>query len=136
MAATQISFLLVDDEINLREALAGHLRELGFTGLFYEASNGEDALAILEKNKARQERVEFVICDVMMPKMNGLEFLRKMKSEKSFENIPVLMLTSKEDRKIVMESLENGAAHYLVKPWNKQALAEKIQYCLDKFGMA
>lgn len=130
--SSNMSFLLIEDDLSIREMLVLNLRHLGFSGLFYEASNGLDGLAVLNKNKNRQEKVDFVVCDIVMPQMNGMEFLSKARKIPEYEDLPILMLTSKEDREIVMECVKLQASHYLVKPWNKQALAEKIQYCLKK----
>jgi signal transduction histidine kinase/DNA-binding response OmpR family regulator/ligand-binding sensor domain-containing protein len=91
-----------------------------------EATNGIDALAIL-----REQYVDLVICDVMMPKMDGMEFLQQMKSDQAISHIPVILLTALVSDEQVVSGYQLGADSYLVKPFNPDTLLARIKNLMD-----
>jgi two-component system, chemotaxis family, chemotaxis protein CheY len=117
--------LLVDDEAHIRKFVALILKQLGVT-LIREASNGEEALAAYQAEKPR-----IVLLDVNMPRMDGIETLRKLKELDP--NCVVVMLTSLANRETVERALELGAINYIRKDTPKdeiaQALSETIEAC-------
>lgn len=125
MIIKNAKFLLIDDDPYIREELVNSLKNLDFIGPFIEAKDGADAIRIIKENSATP--FDFIICDVHMPKMDGISFLAKLKEEQLLETpTPILMLTSESDRKVVVESVKLGAGSYLLKPWNQVELAKKI----------
>ncbi|MBL7665257.1 MAG: response regulator [Bacteriovoracaceae bacterium] len=127
--AENSGFLCAEDDATMRANLIKDLRGLGFTGQIYEAENGEAAFKVL-KDKAAD--IKFIISDLMMPGTNGIEFLKLARAEAAFKNVPFLLLTSENDRNTVVSAVQSGASNYLLKPWTKQSLAEKIVFCWDK----
>lgn len=90
------------------------------------ACNGQEALQLAEK-----ERPTIVISDVMMPKMNGYELCYALKNNKSFQNIPVMLLTSLSDPVDVIKGIECGADNFLVKPYPKDLLFFHIENIIE-----
>lgn len=121
------AFLCAEDDATMRANLIKDLRGLGFSGTIHEAENGAEAF---EKFKANKGSIKFVISDLMMPGTNGIEFLKLLRGES--KDVPFLLLTSENDRNTVVQSVQLGASNYLLKPWTKQSLAEKIVFCWDK----
>ncbi len=62
-----------------------------------------------------------------MPKMNGIEFLKKVRSKDSIKNLPFLLVTSEADVESIMEAVKEGVSHYIVKPFSAKQLEEKIK---------
>lgn len=122
MADEQIkTVLIVEDEAQLRLALRTRLKRDGFHVL--EADDGDVGLKIIKEQKP-----DFVVLDILMPKMNGIEVLREAKADASTKDIPILMLTNSPDQEHISEGLVAGAKGYLVKSnYSLQEVAEKIR---------
>ncbi|HSX42248.1 MAG TPA: response regulator [Candidatus Saccharimonadales bacterium] len=108
MAETGKSILLVDDDLTLREMYAERLKAEGF--VVETAKDGEEAL-----QKATDLRPNIVLLDVMMPKINGLDVLKKMREQDGTKGIPVIVLTALIQDREKMESITRGADDYIVK---------------------
>ncbi len=119
------TILVVDDEAHIRKYVSLILRQLGHR-TFLEASNGEEAIAIYER-----EQPGLVLMDVNMPLIDGLEALRRLKEINP--DCVVIMLTSLVNRDSIETALELGAANYIRKDTPKeeiaQALTETIEAC-------
>jgi len=117
--------LLIDDSDANRELLA---RRLGRTGLdLVSVARGQDGLAVVG-----QRPVDVILCDIMMPEMDGYEVLRRLKADEATRDIPVLMLSAVSDVDSVVRCLEAGADDYLTTPFNPTVLHARIKGCLDK----
>lgn len=121
------TFLCAEDDATMRANLIKDLRGLGFSGTIHEAENGQEGI---DKFKANKDDIKFVISDMMMPGVNGMEFLKMLRAES--KDVPFLLLTSENDRNTVVQSVQAGATNYLLKPWTKQSIAEKIVFCWEK----
>jgi DNA-binding NarL/FixJ family response regulator len=114
--------LLVDDEPGLREAVQAYLEESGYA--VQVASNARDAWQLLE-----QTTPDLVISDIMMPQVSGYEFLKQMREDVRFLNLPVVFLTAKGMTKDRIEGYNAGCDAYLSKPFNPDelvAIAENL----------
>lgn len=122
--AASRSMLIVDDEQETVEVL-----ERFFINDFaiLKASNGIDGLAI-----ARQSLPDIIICDVMMPRMDGMEFLGFVKGDKKLAHIPVVMFTAKTQEEDKMLAFDSGADAYLTKPISLRYLRKRIDQLLAK----
>lgn len=118
------SILIIDDEAEILEMLERSLVE-DFKVL--KAGNGMDGLEL-----ARKELPDIVICDVMMPKMDGMEFLSLMKGDKKLAHIPVIMLTAKIAEEDQMSAFDSGADAYLTKPISLKYLRNRIDHLLAR----
>lgn len=120
------SILLVDDDLTLREMYAERLKAEGFKVLM--AKDGEEALRV-----ATESRPNIILLDIMMPKINGLDVLKKLKEQEGTKNIPVIVLTALIQDRERMESVTRGADDYIVKSETMpgQVIA-KIHALIDK----
>lgn len=105
--------LIADDETNLRKVLAALLRREGFTVL--SAANGEEALSILER-----ARVDLLITDLRMPKLDGMGLLRRLQEE--HRHIPTVVLTAHGTVDLAVEAMKLGAFDFMTKPFDKDEL--------------
>jgi len=112
--------LVVDDSRAMRAILSRHLKELGFE--VHEAKSGLDALMVLHK----VGDVDLAMVDWNMPEMDGFEFLRRVRSESQYDNVRVMMVTTESEMSQVQVALEAGANEYLMKPFDREALLEKL----------
>ena len=115
--------LIVDDNDTNRDILLTRLRPQGYDLL--EASDGEEALAL-----ARRHLPDLILLDVMMPKLDGFEVCRRLKSDAGLPFIAVILVTAKADTKDVVAGLEAGADEYLTKPVDQAALVARVKSML------
>jgi len=127
---TDLKFLIVDDFSTMRRIVRGLLKEMGCNNAD-EAEDGAVALNMLKAN-----RYDFVVSDINMPNMNGFDLLRAMKAEDSLKHIPVLMVTAEARKEDIVLAAQTGAAGYIVKPFTKATLEEKVQKIMQKMGAA
>ena len=118
------SVLIIDDEKETVEILERFLIE-DFKIL--KASNGLDGLAI-----AQESLPDIIICDIMMPKMDGAEFLAIVKGDKKLSHIPVIMFTAKTSEEDKMAAFDSGADAYLTKPVSLKYLRKRIDHLLAR----
>ncbi len=116
-----MKILLVDDSSTMRRIQKNTLSSLGYTEIV-EAEDGADALEKLRENAD----VALVLMDWNMPNMTGIESLKAIKSNPATKAIPVMMVTSEAEKSKIVEAIQNGASNYLVKPFEAEALKEKI----------
>ena len=94
-----------------------------------EAENGPAALRTLEEFG---EPIDLILLDWNMPGMSGLELLRLLKSSPRYQEIPVMMVTSESEKSSIIEAIQAGAAHYLVKPFTIEELTKRVLECLGE----
>lgn len=128
MNATDLKFLIVDDFSTMRYIIRGLLKEMGCHHAD-EAEDGAVALAMLKTAK-----YDFVISDINMPNMNGFQFLNAIKADDDLKSLPVLMVTAEARKEDIVLAAQSGAAGYIVKPFTKATLEEKIQNILQKLA--
>ncbi|WP_026733834.1 hybrid sensor histidine kinase/response regulator [Fischerella sp. PCC 9605] len=115
------TILIVDDSINVRRFLALTLEKGGYQ--VEQAKDGQDALEKLQNGL----KVQAVICDIEMPRIDGYGFLGRIKSNNDFKNIPVAMLTSRSSDKHRQLAMQLGARAYFSKPYNEQELLRTLE---------
>ncbi len=120
-----MNILVVDYQRTQREQLVDTLAGMGYDpGDIFEAGDGAAALDTLAEQEGQ---VDLVLTEWIMPKMNGLELLRRMKSDPVLAKIPVIFVTFVAQRDRVLEALREGARAVLVRPFKAEALCEKIE---------
>lgn len=115
--------LLVDDEPKVLDLIGFRLQLLGYRVI--SARSGEEALAL-----ASSDLPDLIILDIAMPGMDGLAVCSRLKKSELLNAIPVLMLTARCDMEDVNKAMAEGAADYLVKPYDPAVLQMKIRQCL------
>ncbi|HEU0139674.1 MAG TPA: response regulator [Bryobacteraceae bacterium] len=114
--------LVVDDSKAVRMILAKILRELGYE--VREAENGRGALEVIE---AEKNAVALVLADWNMPEINGLDLLKRLRQNPELSSLVVVMVTTETGLDQMMAALEAGANEYVMKPFTKDILVEKLQ---------
>ena len=115
--------LIVDDNETNRDILATRLAKHGYE--LAQAGDGEEALAA-----AREQLPDLILLDVMMPKLDGFEVCRRLKSDASMPFTPIILITAKADSKDIVAGLEAGADEYLTKPVDQLALVARVKSVL------
>ncbi|MDZ7654068.1 MAG: chemotaxis response regulator CheY [Burkholderiaceae bacterium] len=123
-------FLIVDDFSTMRRIVRNLLKEIGYNNA-EEAEDGAIALTML-----RASKFDFVVSDINMPNMNGFELLKNIKSDDGLKAVPVLMVTAEAKKEDIVAAAQGGAAGYIVKPFTKATLEEKVQKILQKQAAA
>jgi two-component system chemotaxis response regulator CheY len=126
--ATDLKFLIVDDFSTMRRIVRGLLKEIGYNNA-EEAEDGTVALQMLQSS-----HFDFVVSDINMPKMNGFDLLAAIKKDDKLKHLPVLMVTAEARKEDIVRAAQDGAAGYIVKPFTKATLEEKVQKILQKLG--
>ncbi len=121
-----INFLIVDDFFSVRKIVVSSLKRMGFSGQFYEAENIADAETILREHQGADDQVHFVCSDWDMPGGSGLDFLKIVRADDQFKNLPFLMITAVGERDNVLAAVQAGASNYLMKPWTMPDFTKKI----------
>ncbi len=117
-------FLVVDDFIAMRRVVCHLLGEIGFTEVD-EAGNGAAALEQL-----RAGAIDAVITDIEMPIVGGFELLSAIKKDAALKDLPVLMVTAEARKDEIVRCMQAGAAAYLVKPFTRETLEEKLRQAM------
>lgn len=120
-----LKFLVVDDSVTMRRIVTNSLKNLGYNN-FVEASDGKEALTRLVSDNA----INFIITDWNMPVFSGLELTKAIRSDPTFEKMPILMVTTRGVKDDIIEALQAKVSNYVVKPFTPQVLKEKIDQVL------
>lgn len=121
--------LVVDDDANVLLLVRANLEVDGYQVL--EASEGEEALKIIEKDKP-----DLILLDVMMPKVDGWQVLKKLKGDSNLASIPVVMLTAKVHEDNQIKGWESGTDEYITKPFNPLSLVQIVKKLLSEESRA
>ncbi|WP_088015047.1 response regulator transcription factor [Gottfriedia acidiceleris] len=116
------SILIVDDDPHIRKLLNVLLRDEGF--IVFEATNGIEAIGVFEDNK-----IDMLIIDLMMPKMDGFELCREIRSE---YDLPIIMLTAKGETEQKVRGFKLGTDDYIVKPFEPVELVVRVKALLRR----
>jgi two-component system chemotaxis response regulator CheY len=119
---TMAKALVVDDSRAVRMILSKTLKEIGFE--VREAANGREALEVIEAEKSA---VTLVLADWNMPEINGLELLKRLRQNPDLSRLVVVMVTTETELDQMSAALEAGANEYVMKPFTKEILVEKLQ---------
>ena len=128
MAVADMKFLVVDDFATMRRIVKNLLKEIGIQHMD-EAEDGQMALRMLKGAK-----YDFVVSDINMPNMNGFELLRQIRADGELKALPVLMVTAEAKKEDIITAAQAGASGYVVKPFTKATLEEKVTKILQKLG--
>jgi two-component system chemotaxis response regulator CheY len=117
-----VQVLIVDDSSVMRKIVERSLRQAGLEiEKVFEAGNGAEALAIVTESK-----VDIILCDINMPVMDGLEFVKQLAGVENAKGVPVVMITTEGSEGHVVQALSAGARGYLRKPFTADQVKEHI----------
>ncbi|SJZ56533.1 diguanylate cyclase (GGDEF) domain-containing protein [Trichlorobacter thiogenes] len=118
--------LVLDDNGGTRRQIVSDLEQSGLFNQIFEAADGLDGL-----HKVALTLPDIILCDVEMPRLDGLKFLAAIRSKPETEHIPVLMLTSSLDRGVKLKGLTDGARDFILIPYDPQELAARARLHLN-----
>ena len=122
------NILIVDDSPTMRKVIRKCIVLSGLDmGECWEAGNGQEALGVL-----RSQGVDFIISDINMPEMNGMEMFRELKKEESLRRIPVLFITTFGREKAMPEGPEMETQGYIQKPFHPEMIRDCLERILEK----
>jgi len=119
--------LSVDDSSVIRKIVRSSVEVLKYSLL--EASSGKEALSILTKE---HDSIKLILLDWNMPEMNGLEFLKIIKKDNLYRNIPVMMVTTEGEKENILKAVQAGVSNYLLKPFTSEELTKKVIQCVGR----
>jgi len=123
-----IRALIIDDSSVMRKIVERSLRQAGVElGKVFEAGNGAEALVIIGK-----ESVDLILCDINMPVMDGLEFVKQLATVDSAKGVPVVMITTEGSENHVVQALSAGARGYIRKPFTPDQVKEHVLPVIGK----
>ncbi len=125
MDPSKIKILIAEDEEDIRELIHFNLFKEKFN--VETAANGAEALA-----KAKADKPDLMLLDIMMPEMDGLEVCRLIREDSSFNNTGVVMLTAKGDEEDIVKGLELGADDYIIKPFSPKIVIARVNAVLRR----
>lgn len=114
--------MVVDDSKAIRMILAKTLRELGYQ--ICEAANGKEALSVFEQESPD---ISLVLVDWNMPQMDGLEFVKRFRSNPHNSSVVLVMVTTETEVEQMIRALEAGANEYVMKPFTKEIIQDKLR---------
>jgi DNA-binding response OmpR family regulator len=117
--------LAADDDEDILALIAFRLERSGYTVIL--ARDGEEALAL-----ARDERPDLAVLDVMMPKLDGFELTRRLRTDEATSRMPIILLTARAQDADVQRGFDVGADDYLRKPFSPQELRARVQAILGR----
>ena len=126
MKPEDMRMLIVDDFSTMRRIVRNLLKEIGYNN----TDEAEDGAVALSKLKAGN--FNFVVSDINMPNMNGFELLQNIRSEPEIKHLPVLMVTAEAKKEDIVMAAQLGANGYIVKPFTKAVLEEKLAKIVAK----
>ena len=121
-----IRILVVDDFSTMRRIIKNILRQLGYNNIV-EADDGTTAWEILNKDK-----IDFIVSDWNMPKMTGIELLRKVRASEEFSDLPFLMVTAEAQQENIIEAVQAKVSNYIVKPFTADTMSQKIEKIFEQ----
>jgi len=116
------SVLIIDDSDNVRELIIRTLREVALFDQYHQARDGIEGIKSLIS-----EKVDLIICDLEMPRMDGFKFMSMVNCRQELRDIPIIMLTGREDREMKIKGLEQGACDYVTKPFDAGELVARVK---------
>jgi two-component system chemotaxis response regulator CheY len=123
-------FLIVDDSFTMRRIIANILARLGYTDVVH-ASNGREGL-----DRLAAESVDVVITDWYMPEMNGLDFVKALRSSPATSQIPIVVVTVNAASDDIQYALELGVKGYILKPFTVETVKDKIDALIAQLASA
>ena len=126
MSDVKMKILVVDDFSTMRRIVKNLLRQIGYEHI-EEAEDGAQAYS-----KLKNGGFGFVVSDWNMPNMDGLDLVKKVRSDPELKDLPILMVTAEAEKEKVITAIQAGVNNYIVKPFTGETLKEKMDKILEK----
>lgn len=122
-----LHIFILEDEAFFQKKMMETLGDIGFKGKVTLAKNVEEAKGQFENSKP-----DFILSDWNLPDGIGIEFLKTVRANSSFDHVPFLMVTTMDDIGNILEAVNLGADGYIVKPWEESDVIEKMGHAFEK----
>ncbi|RJQ22042.1 MAG: chemotaxis protein CheY [Nitrospiraceae bacterium] len=126
MVDQNMKILVVDDFSTMRRIVKNLLRQIGYADI-EEAEDGAQAYS-----KLKNGGFSFVVSDWNMPNMDGLDLLKKVRSDPELKDLPILMVTAEAEKEKVITAIQAGVNNYIVKPFTGEVLKDKMDKIIEK----
>jgi two-component system chemotaxis response regulator CheY len=113
--------LVVDDSRIMRNIVKNTFSLMKIPCQFLEASNGQEAL-----EQVQSQKIDLILLDWNMPQLSGIDFLKQIRANQEYANLPIIMVTSEAAKYNVIEALKAGATDYIIKPVSEKNFREKL----------
>lgn len=123
-----VDILIVEDIPEVSELLSEDLKDVGFCSNAYIAHSMKDAFVMLEETP----NISCVLVDWSLPDGQGIDLVKKLRLSEVYENKPIVMVSAHDDINDILDAVRSGVSDYIVKPWNKGELKDKIGHALIK----
>lgn len=133
MYPVDAKILIVDDSQYSRKVLKDSLRALKFWKIL-EAADARQAQDLLMEDEQQKDPVHLLISDLHMPEMSGLELLRWVRTQEKYQALPVIILTTAQEKNQILEAGKLGVSHYMIKPFDTATLKDRMVSTWDKHG--
>ncbi len=130
MFSNTTKVLIVDDMMTMRKLVSKTCKEIGFQNLV-EAADGIQAWEAIQNSTPP---IGLVISDWNMPNCSGLDLVKRIRADSRFKNTPFIMVTAEAEQHQVLEAIKSGVDNYVVKPFGKDQLIEKLEAVHKKRG--
>jgi two-component system chemotaxis response regulator CheY len=131
MFPSNTKILVIDDMRTMRMVVKNTLMKLGYTKI-EEAEDGEAGLTKLKEADLSGEAFGLVLSDWNMPKMQGLELLKKVRSDAKLKGTPFLLITAESEQSQIMDAIKAGVDHYVTKPFTPETIKQKLLQVWEK----
>ncbi|MCB0366527.1 MAG: response regulator [Bdellovibrionaceae bacterium] len=126
MFGKETHILVVDDSVNIRRVIVDNLTRLGFKKVA-TASEANEAFGKLSFFVDSPTPIQLVLSDLNMPGPSGLDFLKKVRADEKFKDLPFILITTESEKGAVIEAAVSGVSGYVVKPFNIETLTKRLQ---------
>jgi two-component system chemotaxis response regulator CheY len=128
---SRVRILVADDSSTVRTMIKKNLEELGYD-LVATCADGLEALQALTKAQQAKQPFDLLLSDWNMPKANGLEVLKRLRADKSFDGLAIIMVTSEAERGTVLKAIMSGLDGFILKPFDITSLQRAIESSLKR----
>lgn len=125
--------LIVDDMRPMRALVKGQAKLLGLKNI-WEASNGKEAMAVLETQFEQGNPIHLILSDWNMPVMTGIDFLLAVRTSPKFKTMPFVMITAEGEKHQVVLAIQRGVSNYISKPFTPASFKSKLEIVWSKYA--
>ncbi len=122
---SDLKVIVVDDSEQYRLEMVRILKELEVTKI-YQAENGLDGWTKVFTESQGNEKFDLVVSDINMPKMNGVEFLEKIRENAKTNKTPFILCSTESEKALVLKAVTLGVANYIIKPFDQSSVKQKV----------
>lgn len=133
MFPVDAKILIIDDSNFSRSMLVNALKSLKYWKII-EANGPRQAQTLMSEEEQKKDPIHLVFCDQQMPEVLGLEFIKWMRTVESYKNLPVVMLTSSQEKGVIIEAGKLGISSYIIKPFDLATLRTRMAAVWEKQG--